>query len=474
MPPKAQAPSLPKPPPIQKYEQNTYLVELPFSYLLERGAWSEFRRALNTCGLSWNIPDWMCTIIYGGPDYSKLLEKDKELGIIFKQKTVTLGEGEEVKEVSADKSRALIKLLGFSNSMCEYIQMSTKYCNLSKLEFEPDSKLPARQKMWSWMVKCLVGAKSIPGPDYYLVNQVSVYDISGLFKRLMEVIETVTICSLDDEVYNVTHSDFDPSSQDIFGYLEELRKAVHKLTDLNEKLPKAGRVIFSDSYIRSRLVRAARQVPTYKSVIDHLVIQPIEVWAELSLLELCTHLETAQANDLSLVPKRNVNPIYQSSGDDVVRANYTNSRPRQDAKTSKNCFEWERSGTCKRGTACNFPHPNSGGKRPEQKSENRSSNTSSIPSSVQAIHSRPCSKCSVVHGKGQCKKKVKCAWCGAEGHQEDKCYSKKNGRPKVLFTDTNDDGVCVSANLFICEEDDTYSVPQPSTLKLEAHIDERL
>ena len=144
------------------------------------------------------------------------------------------------------------------------------------------------------MVKCLVDAKSIPGPYYYLVNQVSVYDISGLFKRLMEVIETVTICSLDDEVYNVTHLDFDPSSQDIFGYLEELRKAVHKLTDLNEKLPQAGRVIFSDSYIRSRLVRAARQVPTYKSVIDHLVIQPIEVWAELSLLELCTGLKTAK------------------------------------------------------------------------------------------------------------------------------------------------------------------------------------
>ena len=103
MPPKAQAPSLPKRPPIQN--------ELPFSYLLERGAWSEFRRALNTCGLSWNIPDWMCTIICGGPDYSKLLEKDKELGIIFKQKTVTLGEGEESKEV------ALINQERSSNSL---------------------------------------------------------------------------------------------------------------------------------------------------------------------------------------------------------------------------------------------------------------------------------------------------------------------------------------------------------------------
>ena len=118
----------------------------------------------------------------------------------------------------------------------------------------------------------------------------------------MEVIEAVTISSLDDEVYNVTHLDFDSLSQDIFGYLEELQKAERKLSDLNEKLPKVGRVTFSDAYIRSRLVRAARQVPTYKSVIDNLVIQPIEIWAEMTLLELCTRLETAQANDLSLVP----------------------------------------------------------------------------------------------------------------------------------------------------------------------------
>ena len=192
MPAKAVFPPQPKLPAIHKYEPNTYLVELPFSFLLERGSWSEFRRALNTCGLTWNIPDWMCTIVHGGADFAKLLEKDNELSVIFKLKTVTVLDRYEAKEVSADKSKSLIKLLGFADSMSEYIQLSTKYCNLSKLEFEPDSKLPARQKMWSWIVKCLTGARSIPGPYYFLISQVSAYDISGLLKRIMEVIETVT------------------------------------------------------------------------------------------------------------------------------------------------------------------------------------------------------------------------------------------------------------------------------------------
>ena len=482
MPAKAQPPPQPKPPTIHKYEQNTYLTELPFTYLLERSSWSEFRRALNTCGLTWNIPDWMCTIVHGGPDYEKLKMEDEELDVIFKHKTVTLIDGDESKELTVEKAKSLIKLLGFTDSMSEYVQLSAKYCNLGKLEFEPDSKLPARQKMWSWIVKCLSGGRAIPGPYYYLVSQVPVYDISGLFKRLMEVIETVTICSLDDEVYNVTHLDFDPSRQDIFGYLEELRKAVRRLAELNEKLPKKGRVEFSEAYIRSRLVRAARQVPTYKSVIDNLVIQPIKEWSEMSLQELSTRLESAQANDLSLVPKRNANQSsssYQNT-DDNVKANFVNSRaPRpQNPKSSANCFEWDRSGTCKGGTSCSFAHPNSGAKKPEQKNENRSANHANGPSqnsAPSAAPSRPCSKCGIVHGKGQCKKKVKCTWCGADGHQEEKCFSKKGGKPKILFSDVGEDGVYVSANLVIC--DDSYDIPkdpQPSTFNLEARSEEHV
>ena len=50
-------------------------------------------------------------------------------------------------------------------------------------------------------------------------------------------------------MYTVTHMDLDPSKQDIFGYLEDLRKAVRKLAELDEDLPKAGRVVFYEAYI---------------------------------------------------------------------------------------------------------------------------------------------------------------------------------------------------------------------------------
>ena len=86
--------------------------------------------------------------------------------------------------------------------------------------------------------------------------------------------ETVTICSLDDEVYTVTHMDFDPATQDLFAYLEDLRKAMRRLDDLNERLPHNARVTFPPSHLRSRLVRAARQLPGDKTVVDSLIIQP--------------------------------------------------------------------------------------------------------------------------------------------------------------------------------------------------------
>jgi hypothetical protein len=143
-------------------------------------------------------------------------DKGEDMDEIFRLPVVMLGENKQV-EAGGDKSRKLINLLGFPKSMGEYIQPSMKYANLNKLEFEPDSKLPARQKLWSWMVKCLQGPKLAPGPYHYLVQQCSVYDISFLFKRLVEVLDTVTLCALDDEVYNVTHLDFDPSSHDLFG-----------------------------------------------------------------------------------------------------------------------------------------------------------------------------------------------------------------------------------------------------------------
>ena len=77
--------------------------------------------------------------------------------------------------------------------------------------------------------------------------------------RLIDVLEQVTICSLDDELELIIKMDFKPTSQNIFSYLGELKKSIKRLNDINERLPVEGRIVLPDSYVRSRLIRAARQ-----------------------------------------------------------------------------------------------------------------------------------------------------------------------------------------------------------------------
>jgi len=62
-----------------------HLVDIPLVYLLDRSQWTDFKRALNNCGLTWNLPDWMMTIVHKGPDWVKLAETKKdELEEVFK------------------------------------------------------------------------------------------------------------------------------------------------------------------------------------------------------------------------------------------------------------------------------------------------------------------------------------------------------------------------------------------------------
>jgi len=270
-PPQHQAPLPPQPPPPpqpQKIVQQVgtlverALVDVPYCYLMEKSSWTDFKRALNTCGFTWNLSDWMHTVVYQGKQYKDICDKRPDFAEYF---VAPVPAPMEAKLMGPEANKAFINLLGFPKNMGEYIKPSMRFCNLEKMDFEPDTKLPARQKMWSWISRSLYGPTQKQGPFFYLTSQVGIYDISYLFKRLWDVMETVTICSLDDEVYNVTHLEFDPTKQDLFQYLEELRRAVRRLDDLNDRLPEEGRVILSENYIRSRLIRAARKVPMYKT-----------------------------------------------------------------------------------------------------------------------------------------------------------------------------------------------------------------
>jgi hypothetical protein len=123
------------------------LSDLPPSYLLEKSQWSDFKKAITTCGLIWNLPDWMSTIVYQGIDYVEMKKKEPSLDDIFPSPTMTVGEN-EVKV--GETSSKLLKLFGLPKTFGTKYS-TIKFCNLSKLEFELDSKLPARQKLWSWI-----------------------------------------------------------------------------------------------------------------------------------------------------------------------------------------------------------------------------------------------------------------------------------------------------------------------------------
>ena len=114
--------------------------------------------------------------------------------------------------------------------------------------------------MWAWMCKSLKGQRSTSGPYHYLIDEGRPYDIHALFKRLVRVLEQITICSLDDELEKVIKSDFNPNTRSVFSYRGELRKAVKELHDLCERLPENGGNTLPDSFVKSRLVRAARQI----------------------------------------------------------------------------------------------------------------------------------------------------------------------------------------------------------------------
>lgn len=328
-----------------------HLVDIAPVYLLDRNGWNEFKRALNECGLIWNIPHWMTTIVYKGKEWEEQAAKGINLAAYFVDDKKTQVEGKELG--TSELGAKLIASLGLPKNMGEYIQPGLRFCVLNTVEFESDRKLPARQKLWNWLLKCLRGPKLTVGPYYYLIDEVKPYDISHLFKRLCQVLEQITICSLDDELELIIKMDYKPQTQNIFSYLANLRKAIKRLHDLNERLPKEGQIWIPDSFIRSRLVRAARQVSVYKPVLDALLIQPVEKWSVLTVDDLYHQLESVCANDISFVPDSHRQ--FPTTDEAVVSANFSNTNKVAKKKT---CHEFSRNGTCGK-TNCQYAHSNS-------------------------------------------------------------------------------------------------------------------
>jgi hypothetical protein len=246
---------------------------------------------------------------------------------------------------------------------------------------------------------------------------------------------------LDDELENVIKMDYNPQKQNVFSYLGDLRKAVRRLHELGERLPVSGRIELPDSYIRSRLVRAARQVPVYKPVIDALLIlPPMEKWANITSDALYHQLEAVCANELSVYAPTQVPTDGLHANAAYVKPTRTNqNKQAKDSPGEGQCFNFAKGKAC-RQNPCNFSHSSS----PEQK--NVTSQPNNPPPTPQRSHSNApagtpataptnkCNKCGGPHPSKSCSVRSACTWCGKIGHLEQMCNSKKSGKPQVFLS----------------------------------------
>jgi len=259
----------------------------------------------------------------------------------------------------------------------------------------------------------------------------------------------------DDELEIIIKMDYKPQTQNIFSYLGDLRKAIKRLNAINERLPEEGRIILPDSYVRSRLVRAARQVPIYKPVLDSILIADIHTWSKMTSEELYHKLEAVCANDQSVQTQRN-NYSSNSPAFDSLSANniqFKEKKQETETKPKRNCYDFVK-GRCKRNP-CPFLHV--------QAPENKHGQQKSQEGTRQA-HSK-CTKCdSAQHSANDCTYSGLCDKCGKKGHKQNVCRS----RPRAnLALQPEQDGGSICANMISVKamskkiRSATVSVPSP-------------
>ena len=121
---------------VKNHNSSNYLPDIPPVYLIDKSQIGDLKRVINNCGLSWNIPDWINTIVYKGVQYKDLLSKGRNLDAIF----VSDEFGEIENQEGEDD---YLEDLGFPKSLGKFITPNLKFCNLKRKVFESENKLPA-------------------------------------------------------------------------------------------------------------------------------------------------------------------------------------------------------------------------------------------------------------------------------------------------------------------------------------------
>jgi hypothetical protein len=135
--PKAPAPiPPPKPqPPKFMYPEGTQLLpDIPCVFLNDRSTWIEFKKGLNECALTWNLPDWMTTIVYKGTEWDTIQSQHgTDLATYFPAVEKT-GAGDGLSSKTSTLGLKLVALLDRPKNLAD-LRPNVQYCCLSTVEF---------------------------------------------------------------------------------------------------------------------------------------------------------------------------------------------------------------------------------------------------------------------------------------------------------------------------------------------------
>ena len=414
--------------------------------------WDSFKKSVKENAMMWGFRDWLHTVVYGGP----LWQQIAKLGVVAKAEK----DEEPVLEEKAQREATalnpdILRIMGYSASDLEFFQPSIRFINVMTGIIEPVARSRMRHKLWTWMVRSLHGPKSSPGPYHYLVDEVDPLDVTALYQQLTRVIDTPTIVSQADDVAAVFLYTFNPQTQDIFAYLGEVRKLIKRVHELNDLLPERCRIVIPDTILRAQLLRAMKQVPLYKTLLDSLVIKKPAEWQEISTENLYKHLEQISSNTRDMDRQmRSSTPREQN-----VQANVAKVQAKQNQQSKNVCFDFQYKGVCSR-VDCKFLH----------EPKNKPSVDASTQEAKQKDENRPevqCQKCgNSSHSTKQCKNIVgKCSYCNINGHTEQVCKQKKSGKPRANLA--NVDGTVGQALLLIVSDSPTE---QAGVVALSANV----
>jgi len=377
-------------------------VDVPLIRLHNRSQWLDFREGLHQCAVTWGLPDYATTLLYGGAAWEKIKQSDlgEQLKFMFERNMVEMGGGEQDGNDFTQRSLRMLNLDEEGSGEAP----TAKFVNMKTLKWEAENKLGARRKMWQWMVASLQG-----GNFSSLIKQVVPHDISTLYRKLKELVGSVTICALADEVESYVNLKYDPK-RDIFEYLNEMSHAYSRIEVQNKLLPAGAKVEFNDAFKKTKILRALNQAPAFTYLMNRLLSMPPDEWAKTTVEQLLAMIQSHRLNSYSCEEGPPPAVKYASQGrapaQDEAKANLLLKPVKQDQV----CFQFRDKGMCKRPN-CKWLHTTPEAKPRSISQSTPTSRTTSLEKNVKKPEEKGLQHCGFCHKKGHhesvCKAKVK-------------------------------------------------------------------